>query len=125
LARGQVQYSTTPTTFNPRVYWPGTGLIDDKRFIKYQRARRCAAGHADILVAFSKDLIHWDKDEYPLYRAGGHPDGIDAEVRSTDSTDKTIKSTDRIYFALFRLSDANYAKRSELPGQAQDSTIGN
>jgi hypothetical protein len=36
-------------------------------------------GHADILIAFSKDLIHWDKDEFPLYRAGGHPDGIDAE----------------------------------------------
>ena len=36
-------------------------------------------GHADILIAFSKDLIHWDKDEDPLYRAGGHPDGIDAE----------------------------------------------
>ena len=36
-------------------------------------------GHADILVAFSKDLIDWDKDEQPLYRAGGHPDGIDAE----------------------------------------------
>lgn len=36
-------------------------------------------GHADILIAFSKDLIHWDKDEFPLYRAGGHPDGIDAQ----------------------------------------------
>ena len=36
-------------------------------------------GHADILIAFSKDLIHWDKDETPLYRAGGHPDGIDAQ----------------------------------------------
>ena len=36
-------------------------------------------GHADILIAFSKDLIHWDKDETPLYRAGGHPNGIDAQ----------------------------------------------
>ena len=36
-------------------------------------------GHADILVAFSKDLVKWDKDERPLYRAGGHPDGIDAQ----------------------------------------------
>mmetsp|Transcript_14564 Transcript_14564/g.43111 ORF Transcript_14564/g.43111 Transcript_14564/m.43111 type:complete len:502 (-) Transcript_14564:89-1594(-) len=36
-------------------------------------------GHADICIAFSTDLIHWDKDETPLYRAGGHPAGIDAE----------------------------------------------
>ena len=39
----------------------------------------CTDGHADILIAFSKDLIHWDKDDIPLYRAGGHPDGIDAQ----------------------------------------------
>ena len=37
-------------------------------------------GHADIEIAFSKDLIKWDKEDSPLYRAGGHPDGIDAEV---------------------------------------------
>jgi hypothetical protein len=36
-------------------------------------------GHADIMIAFSRDLIRWDKDERPLYRAGGHPDGIDSQ----------------------------------------------
>eukprot|EP01051_Picozoa_sp_SAG22_P016205 SAG22_NODE_2245_length_2796_cov_2.307008_2_plen_224_part_00 len=36
-------------------------------------------GHADIMIAFSKDLFKWDKDERPLYKAGGHPNGIDAE----------------------------------------------
>ena len=30
------------------------------------------------MIAFSKDLIKWDRDERPLYRAGGHPSGIDA-----------------------------------------------
>lgn len=35
-------------------------------------------GHADIMVAFSNDLVHWDKDDEPLYRAGGHPMGIDS-----------------------------------------------
>ena len=32
--------------------------------------------------AFSNqvDLIKWYKEDSPLYRAGGHPDGIDAEV---------------------------------------------
>ena len=39
----------------------------------------CTDGHADILIAFSKDLIRWDKDDTPLYRAGCHPDGIDAQ----------------------------------------------
>ena len=25
-------------------------------------------GHADILIAFSEDLMHWDKDTEPLYK---------------------------------------------------------
>jgi hypothetical protein len=36
-------------------------------------------GHACIAIAFSVDLIHWHKDATPLYEAGGHPSGIDAE----------------------------------------------
>ena len=36
-------------------------------------------GHAVILVAFSTDLVHWEKDPAPLYNAGGHPLGIDAQ----------------------------------------------
>ena len=35
-------------------------------------------GKCDIMIAFSLDLIKWDKDERPLYKAGGHPNGIDA-----------------------------------------------
>eukprot|EP00041_Stephanoeca_diplocostata_P018472 m.386796 g.386796 ORF g.386796 m.386796 type:complete len:107 (+) comp21024_c0_seq2:158-478(+) len=36
-------------------------------------------GHAVICVAFSTDLVHWDKDHEPLYPAGGHPAGIDSQ----------------------------------------------
>ena len=33
-------------------------------------------GHADIMAAYSTDLLTWDKDPVPLYRAGGHPLGV-------------------------------------------------
>ena len=36
-------------------------------------------GHAHIMAAFSRDLLHWTVDPEPLYQAGGHPDGLDAE----------------------------------------------
>ena len=36
-------------------------------------------GHAHIMAAFSRDLENWAVDPEPLYRAGGHPDGLDAE----------------------------------------------
>ncbi|MDO4557801.1 MAG: hypothetical protein Q4C47_02420 [Planctomycetia bacterium] len=35
-------------------------------------------GGAHIMVAFSRDLLHWYVDPDPIYRAGGHPDGIDS-----------------------------------------------
>ena len=34
-------------------------------------------GGAHIMAAFSRDLLHWTKDEVPLYKAGGHPNGLD------------------------------------------------
>lgn len=36
-------------------------------------------GHAHIMAAFSRDLERWTVDPEPLYRAGGHPSGLDAE----------------------------------------------
>lgn len=36
-------------------------------------------GGAHIMAAFSKDLLHWTKLEEPLYKAGGHPGGLDAK----------------------------------------------
>lgn len=32
---------------------------------------------AHIMAAFSRDLIHWTVDSDPLYKAGGHPFGLD------------------------------------------------
>jgi beta-xylosidase len=34
-------------------------------------------GGAHIMVAFSRDLLHWFAHEEPLYIAGGHPGGLD------------------------------------------------
>ena len=35
------------------------------------------ADGAHIMIAFSKDLIHWTSHPEPLYKAGGHPGGLD------------------------------------------------
>ena len=32
---------------------------------------------AHIMAAFSRDLLHWTSHPKPLYRAGGHPKGLD------------------------------------------------
>jgi hypothetical protein len=34
-------------------------------------------GGAHIMVAFSRDLVHWTPHPDPLYKAGGHPEGLD------------------------------------------------
>jgi len=34
-------------------------------------------GGAHIMAAFSRDLLHWTRDPEPLYKAGGHPGGLD------------------------------------------------
>lgn len=34
---------------------------------------------AHIMAAFSYDLVHWVKRPEPLYKAGGHPGGLDAK----------------------------------------------
>lgn len=36
-------------------------------------------GGAHIMAAFSKDLLHWVQHPEPLYKAGGHPDGLDKQ----------------------------------------------
>lgn len=36
-------------------------------------------GGAHIMVAFSRDLVHWTADPEPLYKAGGHPLGLDRQ----------------------------------------------
>ncbi|HVM62643.1 MAG TPA: hypothetical protein VMV72_17410 [Verrucomicrobiae bacterium] len=34
-------------------------------------------GGAHIMIAFSRDLLHWTADPEPLYKAGGNPSGLD------------------------------------------------
>lgn len=36
-------------------------------------------GGAHIMCAFSRDLKHWTSHPEPLYRAGGHPQGLDSQ----------------------------------------------
>jgi predicted GH43/DUF377 family glycosyl hydrolase len=34
---------------------------------------------ANIMIAFSRDLLHWTADPEPLYKFGGHPSGLDKQ----------------------------------------------
>jgi len=36
-------------------------------------------GGAHIMIAFSRDLVHWAAHPEPLYAAGGHPGGLDKQ----------------------------------------------
>ncbi|MDD4871715.1 MAG: hypothetical protein PHR77_14250 [Kiritimatiellae bacterium] len=36
-------------------------------------------GGAHIMAAFSRDLVNWTVDPEPLYKAGGHPGGLDKQ----------------------------------------------
>ena len=36
-------------------------------------------GGAHIMIAFSRDLLHWTADPEPLYQAGGNPSGLDRQ----------------------------------------------
>ena len=36
-------------------------------------------GAAHIMIAFSRDLVHWTAHPEPLYKAGGNPSGLDKQ----------------------------------------------
>ncbi|HQK94729.1 MAG TPA: hypothetical protein PLD23_14560 [Armatimonadota bacterium] len=36
-------------------------------------------GHAHIMLAFSRDLVNWTARAEPIYKAGGHPTGLDEQ----------------------------------------------
>jgi len=36
-------------------------------------------GTASIMIAFSRDLMHWTSDPVPLYKGGGNPSGVDKQ----------------------------------------------
>lgn len=68
-------YDTTMAS-DPKVWW------DDELgywVMFYFGLGSGSGGHADIMIARSTDLRKWEKDLAPLYKAGGHPNGLDSE----------------------------------------------
>ncbi|MDR3093130.1 MAG: hypothetical protein LBU62_00615 [Bacteroidales bacterium] len=49
-------------------------------------------GGASIMVAFSRDLLHWTSDPEPLYKFGGHPNGLDQQYAHKISLVKNPKN---------------------------------
>mmetsp|Transcript_95052 Transcript_95052/g.167872 ORF Transcript_95052/g.167872 Transcript_95052/m.167872 type:complete len:395 (-) Transcript_95052:35-1219(-) len=76
ISSGPPGSSDTNMASDPKVFWDELQKV---WVMFYFGSGDATDGHADIMVAFSRDLIHWEKDEEPLYRAGGHPSGIDAQ----------------------------------------------
>lgn len=56
---------------DPKVFWDG-----DHWTMFYFGVGR---GGAHIMVAFSRDLVHWTAHPEPLYKAGDHPGGLDRQ----------------------------------------------
>jgi len=59
---------------DPKVYWDAEQGV---WIMLYFGLGDATEGHAEIEIAFSTDLVKWEKDPIPLYKAGGHPAGID------------------------------------------------
>ena len=60
---------------DPKIFWDAEQHV---YVCFYFGVGGASHGHASILVAFSVNLIDWEKDPTPLYLAGGHPSGIDS-----------------------------------------------
>ena len=58
------QFASDPKVFRDRDHW----------VMFYFGVGR---GGAHIMAAFSRDLLHWTAHPDPLYKAGGHPGGLD------------------------------------------------
>lgn len=57
---------------DPKVWWDGD------HWTMFYFGNGGGTGAA-IMAAFSTDLIHWEKDPEPLYKPGGHPQGLDKQ----------------------------------------------
>ncbi|MDX9755833.1 MAG: glycoside hydrolase family 127 protein, partial [bacterium] len=55
---------------DPKVFW------DKDHWVMFYFG--VGKGGAHIMAAFSRDLVHWTDHPEPLYKAGGHPGGLDA-----------------------------------------------
>lgn len=76
IPSGQPGAFDTKMASDPKVWWD-----DDLScwLMFYFGLGDGSGGHADIMIARSDDLLSWEKDEEPLYRAGAHPSGIDGD----------------------------------------------
>lgn len=72
---GPTSYDSSKAS-DPKVFWDGEQGV---WIMFYFGLGGGGGGHADIMFAFSHDLLTWTKDPVPLYKAGGHPQGVDAE----------------------------------------------
>jgi predicted GH43/DUF377 family glycosyl hydrolase len=94
-SREQTGLATSPDLLNWTRY-PGNPLVRnrpggyDESFCSDPRVFRdgdhwvmlyfgVGRGHAHIMAAFSRDLLHWTADPEPLYKAGGNPSGLDKQ----------------------------------------------
>ena len=77
LPSGAPGSADTAMASDPKVFW------DEEQRVWvcfYFGLGDATHGHADVLVAFARDLEGpWYKDPEPLYKAGGHPMGIDQQ----------------------------------------------
>eukprot|EP00658_Telonema_sp_P-2_P061997 TRINITY_DN50657_c0_g1_i1.p1 TRINITY_DN50657_c0_g1~~TRINITY_DN50657_c0_g1_i1.p1 ORF type:complete len:427 (+),score=84.52 TRINITY_DN50657_c0_g1_i1:100-1281(+) len=76
LPSGPAGSPDTAMASDPKVFWDEVQKV---WVMFYFGLGDSTHGHADILIAFSTDLLHWEKDTTPLYEAGGHPMGIDSQ----------------------------------------------
>ncbi len=61
-------------------------------------------GGAHIMAAFSRDLLHWTSHPEPLYKAGGHPGGLDSQYAHKISL---VRNPDNDTFYLYYCAVGN------------------
>jgi len=62
-------------------------------------------GQAVVMVAFSVDLVHWEKDPEPLYAAGGNPWGLDGKYAHKVSV--IFQQESETFFMFYTAVDKN------------------
>ena len=71
-----------------KVFWDNGGTKDDGNAVENDDDDDAhwvmfyfgvGKGGAHIMIAHSKDLVHWVPDPVPLYAAGGNPSGLDKQ----------------------------------------------
>ena len=66
---------TTASGYDERFCSDGKVFRDGDHWIMFYFG--VGRGGAHVMAAFSRDLLHWSVHPEPLYKAGGHPMGLD------------------------------------------------